>query len=191
MRREGRLIPSPTVLTAISDGAMILAHGRKAPPTGLSVHVDGAYVGPVEARVDPGLPGAGLKAVNQIADPEFREADPPWTLLHGHEDVAFGVGFSEKWSLSDGAAAYIHLHTASAVEEARLIYRDPVQGDRIVVTPGATYAFGAYLGQHRCEAWLTVSFFDEDGETLTEVIAQPTEARRRRRQSTVRAGSSA
>ncbi|KQS53917.1 hypothetical protein ASG17_13250 [Brevundimonas sp. Leaf363] len=165
------------VLTGVADGALVIAHPRGRAPRELTLLIDGVYQGSLTSIVEAAAGGAGLKSLNQIADPEF-ETTMPWALETPGDAVVAGVGFSKKWNLEQGNAAYVHHLRTQGVGLQRLVYRDPVEGERLTVTPGVAYAFGAFFGQHRADVRIVVTFLDTEGRALATAEAAPGEERR-------------
>lgn len=166
----------PIVVLGLSQGTIAVAYTGATPPT-VGLDADGEYVGAFAVVPDKHNNVSLLVGVNQLSDPDFEAARLGWRLGETGDTVTAGVGFSEKWNLTDGNAAYIRLSDPTAQDAAELSYGATPEAGRIPVTPGVAYAARVAFGCHRCVASLVLVFRDAGGAVISTYKASPAEVK--------------
>lgn len=106
---------------------------------------------------------------NHLHNGDFSARVEGWRYIAGQQPGAFGVDLHPDWTLANGHTAFVKSPRAGS--DARVVYVDPVHGDKVPVREGLTYVFAGLFGLHRCTVDLVVELLDATGRTVHRLTA--------------------
>lgn len=105
--------------------------------------------------------------INQICDAGFETEVMYWKMsaVKTAAPLSLGIDFSPDWALDGGHTAYI-FQGNDFDTSVELIYNDPIFGEFLPVRPYEHYQLGGCFGLHRCDAFLSVRFYDKERKSI-------------------------
>jgi GT2 family glycosyltransferase len=132
---------------------------------GFELWLDGAYHGNAE-MVDAGPCSASR--INRLTAKLGSERLSTW-LTADAELNPCSINFAPDWSLSGAETAHLYGTDDASVTA---VYHCPIQGEHLAAIAGETYAFSLRGALHRCNGWISLSFFDKSGKALDTFEAE-------------------
>ncbi|WP_262689864.1 glycosyltransferase [Kordiimonas aestuarii] len=135
-----------------SLGSTILVSADRSVAEGLhAVLSDGKDV-----ELQPSSLTNAIAGINLLCNGDFTSADIPFRA--SQPEVGIGRDISAEWTLADANVAYAAL--PDGVQDARVVYTDPVHGDMLPVCERVDFVFSAMMAAHRCGVALEAEYFD-------------------------------
>ncbi|MGR8933321.1 MAG: glycosyltransferase [Gammaproteobacteria bacterium] len=131
----------------------------------LDLMIDSVLAGVVE------IPETDTKSpilnINQLCDAGFETDVMYWRMseVKSVAPLSLGIDFSPDWTLNRGHTAYI-FQGNDYETSVELTYHDPVVGELLPVHPKAHYQVGGCFGLHRCDAFLSIKFYDKERKSI-------------------------
>jgi GT2 family glycosyltransferase/tetratricopeptide (TPR) repeat protein len=106
-----------------------------------------------------------LLNINQIWDSAFDVDTSCWKSL----EAKLSRDFSKDWKLKEGHTAHFHQGSKQINDSFVFVYKDPVIGEFLPVSQGEYYQIGGNFSCHRCDALLTIEFYNSKKEKTQNI----------------------